>query len=256
MKFGSLAKTYDRELIISRRHEEWMVGQDNPHYSDEAIAFAQRQFIAERTPRDRTGSVSASSLGKCLRRQQFVFLGFPQKDTSTKTNAIFQNGTFMHIRWQMAGITAGWLKAAEVPVQENEFRLAGTMDGVCYEDSIVDFKSAASHNFNRAMTFGPLFGHEEQIATYVLAQGAEKGILLYENKDTQEYTEIVLPREKLPLETIQIRANLLWESMESKTLVEPLEQAYEKKTPCSTCPFVDFCLSVQSWSQAEEMAAA
>ena len=255
MKFSELAKVHSQELIVSPRYEAWIKANSNPHFSDEALEFMHRALIDQRTPRDRRGSVSASSLGKCQRRQQFTFMGMPEMPYSAKTSSIFVNGTFMHLRWQMAGLTEGFLAQAEVPVpKDNAYRLSGTMDGVLHEGSILELKSTNSYGFSRVLLWGPLFGHEEQGATYLLATGAEKVVFVYENKDTQEFKEIVKHRDELPLETIIMAVERLWEAIDRKVLAPPLDAVYEPKQPCSTCQFRDVCLTVETWDQAQEVA--
>lgn len=252
MKFGELLRVHKPELVISRRYDEWVAKNSNPVYSPEALDFAREQLWAQTYPRDRRGTVSASSLKKCMRRQAFTFLGMPEMPYSAKTSAIFQNGTFMHLRWQMAGITEGFLSACEIKVPSNPFRLSGTLDAVAYEDSVVELKSCNSNSFSRAMAFGPIAGHDYQVATYCLVTGREQGVLIYENKDTQEFTEIVLPREQLPLQEIIIANERLWEYLDRQVLPDPLDAVYENKMPCSGCPFRNVCLKFPSWVEADE----
>ena len=130
----------------------------------------------------------------------------------------------------------------------------GTMDGISDKGSVVEIKTANSNSFRRVMQFGPLGGHAEQVGTYVLTSGAERGIMLYENKDTQEFKEIVLEREDLPLAEIAQRAEQIWDSIANRKLAEPLPQVYESKFPCATCPFRDVCPKIKNWDQAEEIA--
>src|SRR3954462_2316733 len=113
MKFSSLGKyQMDKGLVVSPRHEQWLQVNSDPIYSDEALAFGAKVLIDMGRPRDRRGTISASSAGSCRRKQQFTFLGLPELPPTPKLAQIFQNGTFMHIRWQMAGLTEGWLLAA------------------------------------------------------------------------------------------------------------------------------------------------
>lgn len=254
MQFSTLAKITKPDLILSKRYEDWVAKNSNPKYSQAALGFAAEQLEAQAHPRKRGGTVSASSLGKCPRRQQFVFLGLPEVGPTPKLGAIFQNGTFMHIRWQMAGLSEGFLKAAEVAVPPNEYRLMGTMDGIAYEDSVVEFKSCNTNSFTKAVSFGPLWGHEEQLGTYLLATGREKGIFIYEDKNNQSYVEIVKTRAELPLKQIAERVKRLWDSIDSEKLAEPLDAIYEMKQPCSSCPFSELCYDVKSWAQAKEIA--
>jgi hypothetical protein len=256
VKFGDLAKyKIESDLVVSARHERWLETNSNPVYSEEALDFGREQLALQAKPRDRRGTISASSLGSCRRRQQFTFIGMPELPPSPKTAQIFQNGTFMHIRWQMAGLTEGWLEDAEVPVGNNDYGLSGTQDGIAYDDSVVELKSTNSNGFNRVMTFGPLGGHPFQVGTYVLTTGADKGVLLYENKDTQDWKEFVLTRDDLPLDEIEVANDFLWQAIAGKDLAEPLADC-EAKTgyKYTGCPFRKQCLKIRSWEEAEEIA--
>lgn len=254
MRFGELLKLSKPDLVVSRRYDAWAIKNSNPTYSEEALAFGHEALALQATPRDRRGTFSASSLGKCKRRQQFTFIGMPEDPFTAKTSNILINGTFMHIRWQMAGITEGFFKKVEVPISENPWRLSGTIDAIAHDDTVVEIKSANNYAFRNAMQFGSLFGHEEQLATYMLLTDSEKGALLYENKDTQEYCEIVKRREELPTGKIEHDAEWLWDMTDKKKLFEPLDAVFDNKQPCSTCPFKSQCPEMRTWSQAVETA--
>lgn len=258
VKFGDLSKyRIDTDLVVSARHEKWLSENSNPVYSDKALDFAVEALEAQAKPRDRRGTISASSLGSCRRKQQFTFIGMPELPPSPKLAGIFQNGTFMHIRWQMAGLTEGWMKAAEVPVGRNDYGLSGTQDGIAYDDSVIELKSTNSNGFNRVMTFGPLGGHPFQVGTYVLTTGAEQGVLIYENKDTQDFKEFVLTRDDLPLDEIEVINDGLWKKIAGKELIDPLDECEAKAGyRYAGCPFRAHCLKINSWQHAEEIADA
>ena len=256
MKFSQLAKyKKDTDLVISARYETWMATNSNPVYSPEALEFMQNELA--KTPRVRRGTVSASSLGSCKRKQVFGYLGLIQIPPSPKLAGIFQNGTFMHLRWQMAGITEGFVKKAEVRVPENKHYLTGTMDGICYEDSILELKSINTNGFNEVSSFGPKKDHMIQGAAYALTTGREKVVFVYEDKNTQEYKEIVKTRDELPLEEAELSAHLVWDHIEMKELPEPLEgcMAGDSYT-FKGCPYRNQCLKIRSWEEAEELAQA
>jgi len=257
VKFSDLAKyKIDTGLVITPRHEKWLETNSNPVYSQEALAFGMKALADQARPRDRRGTISASSLGSCHRRQQFTFIGLPELPPSTKLAGIFQNGTFMHIRWQMAGLTEGWLKKAEVPVGENEYQLSGTQDGIAHDDTVVELKSTNSNGFRNVMSFGPLESHPFQVGTYVLTTGAEKGTILYENKDTQDFKEFVLTREELPIAEIKAITQMVWDYIHNQKLFDVLPDCEMKEGyKYNGCPFRKQCLKIKSWKQAEEMAA-
>ena len=256
MKFSELGKyKVENNLVVSARHEQWLTRNANPVYNTKALEFGHDQLVKQAVPRDRRGTISASSLGSCRRRQQFTFLGLPELPPTPKLAQIFQNGTFMHIRWQMAGLTEGWLKEAEVPVGDNPYRLSGTQDGIAWDGSVVELKSTNSNGFSRVMSFGPLGGHPFQVGTYVLTTGADQGVLIYENKDTQEWREFVLPREELPLQEITDANEKLWDQIDRGELVEPLDECMAGEGwRYNSCPFRKDCIKIKNWDHAEESA--
>lgn len=250
MRFAETVKHTGPELIISRRHEDWITENDHPVYSPRALALAAHEL--SKKDRVRTGTLSASSLGECERYQQFVFIGMPKLPMDAKNAAKVANGSFMHLRWQMEGLTEGWLDQAEVPVKSDAYHLMGTMDGVAYDGSILELKSINANGFSRVATFGPLFPHLYQMATYMLCSGIDKGVFLYENKDTQEYTELVVDPDDLPMTEVLIKAEKMWQSTEHKVLSEPLSDCMDKKGwKYNSCPFRDRCLFVYNWAEAE-----
>jgi hypothetical protein len=248
VKFSETIKHADPELVVSRRHDAWVVGNDaHPVYSAVAIDFAVKQLAAR--DRVRKGTLSASSLGECDREQQFTFIGMPKLPPDEKNAAKMQNGSFMHLRWQMEGITEGWLASPEVKVPTNPYRLSGTMDGLLYEGSILELKSINMNGFSRVQSFGPLTPHLFQMATYMLTTSATKGVFIYECKDNQEYKEIIVRRDEVPLLEAELHASLLWGLIEKKQLVEPLEKCIDQEGwKYRSCPYRDRCLGIREWS--------
>jgi len=151
----------------------------------------------------------------------------------------------------MEGLTEGWLAEAEVPVKSDAYHLMGTMDGVNYDGSILELKSINANGFSRVASFGPLHPHLFQMATYMLCSARDKGVFLYENKDTQEYTEIVVDPDDLPMTEVLIKAEKMWESTQRKVLSEPLSDCMDRKGwKYNSCPFRDRCLFVYDWAEA------
>lgn len=184
-------------------------------------------------------------------------MGWWELPPSPKTAQIFHNGNFMHLRWQMAGITAGWLKQAEVSVPHHPtLKISGTMDGVCYEDSVLELKSINTNGFSRVSTFGPEKQHQIQIGTYMYLTDAAKGVLIYEDKNTQEYREFVVERTDELNAMVMESATKIWGLINTEELAEPL-------TDCEahvgyryqTCPYRDRCLGVKTWKEAKALTS-
>jgi hypothetical protein len=248
MRFSETVRLDEPDLVISRRHENWTLINDHPVYSHQALEFAR--WALAKGDRERSGTVSASSLGECLRYQQFVYAGMPKMLPSTQGAMRMLNGAFMHLRWQMEGLTEGWLAEAEVPVPPNRYRMSGTMDGILDNGAVLELKSINSNGFSRVATFGPLIPHLYQMATYLLCSGASQGVFLYECKDNQEYAEIVVGRKDLPLQEAADQAEALWTAIEGQSLYEPLEKCIDRDGYLyKSCPFRDRCLEIHSWEQ-------
>ena len=252
MKFSQTVKLTAPELIISRRHEDWVVKNDaHPSYTNRAREFAAAAL--NHADRIRKGTVSASSLGGCAREQQFVFMGLPKLAPEAQAAMRMQNGSFMHLRWQMEGLSEGWLMQAEVPVPRNPYQLSGTMDGLLWDGSILELKSTNANGFSRVGAFGPMLPHLFQMATYMLCTGYMKGVFLYENKDTQEYKEIVVDGKDLPLLEVIDKSMAIWSAINTQELAEPLEKCIDREGwQYNSCPFRDRCLGIHKWEEASE----
>lgn len=249
MKFSQTLRLTDQELVITRRHEAWMSGQDDLVYTTGALSFAAEQLRAK--DRIREGTISASSLGGCMREQQFTYLGMPKMPHSPQSLMRMANGRFMHLRWQMAGLSEGWLPRAEVPVGDNPYRLSGTMDGIVYDESVLELKSINSHGFSRVVSFGPLIPHLFQMATYLMCTERDRGLFVYECKDNQEYREIAVGRDQLPLDLARYKAEDLWAANEAHKLIEPLDKCLDRQGwEYEYCPFRDRCLGIHDWEEA------
>ena len=249
MKFSETIKHSKHETVVSERHDAWAMENANAKYSDAAREFALGQLQA--VPRKRSGTYSASSLGACGRQQQFGYIGLPQIAPSSRGAAIFHNGSFMHLRWQMEGITEGWLREAEVAIPENDYRLSGTMDGICDDGSILELKSINDNGFRSVLAFGPQKKHLMQGYAYALATGIKRVVFLYENKNDQEYREFVVDITEEHLEEAKDRAKYLWEKTDKRELIGPLSKCIDKEGfDYKYCPFRDQCLGIRSWNDA------
>ena len=254
MKFSELMRVTRDDLVVSPLHDEWLAHNANPVYSPDALHFMSGEMA--KVGRKRKSTVSASALDSCRRRQEFTYLGWPEMAPSPKTAQIFHNGSFMHLRWQMAGITAGWLKEAEVPVPAHPtLNIKGTMDGVLYEGSILELKSINSNGFAKVSTFGPAKNHKIQVGTYMYLCGVDKGVIIYEDKNTQEYREFVVTMTPDLEDLVNESAETIWKLITMEELAPPL-------TDCEaqigfrymTCPYRDRCLGVKTWTEAQRVA--
>lgn len=234
MRFGDLVATGDR-WIISKFYD-WLEIRDNKGESAKE-ADILNHILTKNSHRVREGSWSASSTGSCHRKQQFVFHGVAKTPYASSTRGIFVNGDYVHLKHQVAGLRMGYLKDVEIPVRYPELNLTGTIDGITSEDAIVDFKSINSRGFGDLIAARR--DHVQQVHSYMLATGLQKGMVLYENKDNQEMKEFHFDRDEEIIEKIRSGYEELNALEDQGILAEPLPDpsCFE----CRYCPFNRTC---------------
>ena len=225
-------------------------------YSKEAVAFAKHQLSVPQ--RDRTKSFSGSSTGSCARRQVFSYVGCDQSLSSdSQTNNIFHNGNFTHLRWQMAGLTAGWLTKVEVPVRMAEWRYKGTMDGILDMGWGFEFKSINSHGFRGVMQYGAKPDHQAQVQSYMLAADLEAFSVVYEDKLTNEWTETVVKRDEHQHELILGGLEVLNKHVENQVLPPVLPECKNGEgSKFRMCPYRHMCLEQKEWPSEGSASAS
>lgn len=249
MKLTQLLQAHQQQLVVTPVHEKWLAANPNAHYSPKAKAFLADQI--GKPDRVRTGSFSPSSAGKCLRRRQFEFLGLPRRPFRTSLIQVLHNGTWVHLRWQAAGLSAGWLSEAEVGVELADLWMRGTMDGRLVDGRGLEIKSINSNGFRYVMKSGPKREHLHQVTSYSLASGIKDWVVLYEDKDTNEYREFLFTPDTEGLLAVQREYEKLVEALANKRLIEMKDECWAKQgSEYLQCPFRDICPRMKSWEEA------
>lgn len=251
MKLTQLLQAHQGGLVVTPVHEKWLAANPNAEYSPEAKSFLADQI--GKPDRVRTNSLSPSSAGKCLRRRQFEYLGLPRRAFRTSLIQVLHNGTWVHLRWQAAGLTAGWLDEAEVPVIYRELMMVGTMDGRLIEGQGLEIKSINSNGFRNVMKYGPKREHLHQVTSYALASEILDWVVLYEDKDTNEYKEFKFTPDREGLSAVRHEYEKLVMAIVERSLIEMKDECWAKQgSEYLQCPFRDICPLMKSWDQACE----
>lgn len=243
----NLIRAVQQDLPITVRHERWLGKNSNPVYSDEAVAFAKRALAGEFQQRKRM-MFRASGVGDCTRRRMFAALGMPEmKIQDTKLSNIFHTGNFLHLKWQMAGLTEGWLTKAEVALDKIHLNFGGTLDGVLYDGTGFEFKTINS--FGHLGTYrDPKSQHIRQVHSYMYLGGLEKFSVIYENKDSGEWREMRVERDPALIKEIDKEIGDLNESYEKRKLPQVLPDCQRQEGAVyRNCPFKDRCLGIKNW---------
>jgi hypothetical protein len=250
-----MIKATHNELPITMRHETWMTkANGNPVYSDEALAFAAEALAGEAgSQRRRKKMFRASAAGQCQRKQVFSYINMPQADSvDSKLASIFVTGNMLHLKWQLAGLTEGWLTDAEVPVDRDDLNAGGTMDGLTYLGGGFEFKTINSRGYAMVMQYGPKVIHVLQVHHYMLMGGLDHFSVVYENKDTGEWKEFLVPRDESIIEQSRASLEVLNGSLNSKRLLPVLPDCQTKEGQVfRTCPFRTFCVDMKMWPRGK-----
>lgn len=211
-----LAKTLrsltNQSQIILPQYRQWLVQHGDDPYPD-WVALRILKVLTT-PPRDRSGSYSASTSGRCLRAQELGYLGapatFPRGVIEPQQQLVYSDGKWRHMRWQADLLSAGLLYDIEVPMPWPRMNAMGTMDGAgivrddhpnpMYRGQEFGFelKGVNPYQFPRWIKEKtPQDSHMMQIHRYFLISGHELFVCIYENKWSQDTWEwVVTPDPK------------------------------------------------------------
>lgn len=202
------------------------IKQIQERYGDIDIIDMVHQFLTtenaanqqKRINEGRLGKFYPSSIGRCKRAVVYQMLGYPTKPIPGQNLLIMENGTSFHNRMEDIFEKMGILVAPELSLKDEELRISGRSDAIIWnflksddeEDAeeitlydpndkdkviyqgpanhilIVEFKSIKSKNYLKLPKSKPDKKHEMQLQLYFYLTGIRRGMVYYENKDTQE----------------------------------------------------------------------
>lgn len=240
----SLAKLMKAQgLPITPRHEKWLA-QGDPVYSPAALEFALGQLDGSRGgSRQRARLFRASGAGRCLRERMFARLGAPTNQMlDTRRQSIYNNGNFLHLRWQMAGLSEGWLAEAETPADRPDLGFGCTLDGVLFDGSILEVKSINHRGFQIVQDYGPETKHVRQVHYMFKATGTAAASIVYEDKDTQDYLEVRVTLDPEEMQAVDAELDALNGGLARRSLPPALPDCVAQKgAQWRNCEFRDVC---------------
>lgn len=129
--------------------------------------------------------------GKCHRAVYFSMKGYSRKEKEARVLRIFDRGDLIHQRILSTffGIPEIRVIASEIDITAKEL-FHGRADAIISVNNhlyVVDIKSSSDFKFQKLES--PEEPHQKQIQLYMHYFKVPKGILLYENKNTQDLKE-------------------------------------------------------------------
>ncbi len=252
------------DLIVSPTLNRWLLSNPETLPVRDDIAKRVLQLI-KTPPRDRTRSFSCSAAGQCHRKQVFDYLGTKTgKDVLVEPQLarIFANGTWNHLRTQVALLASGIATDIEIVLNWRKMRCKGSVDAVGVvpdthpktnwrnKEFGIEFKTANSNVFRMLRDAGP-YKYRQQVARYLLLSGWELFVILVENKDNQELLEWVIEPEPSELSAQEAELRALNKAVDTKMMPPMLpECARMTGKAFRDCPYggrTGACVQTRSW---------
>lgn len=180
--------------FVTPHHIAWLQRHSRQRtYSPEAIEFALAELRGEHyAPREPgTTRFSPSSIAeKCGRRALFSYAGAPKAPDSPSSIDLMDGGSWLHLKWQLEGLSAPWLAEAELwkEVTYRGRRLIAKIDGRCIDGSIFELKTRGDYNF-KEVTKAPVWSHLMQFVAYCMVFDIDVGSLVYLDRGSQAFWE-------------------------------------------------------------------
>ena len=262
-KFDKANRSYD-DLLVTPLYDEHLLR--NPEITANHDVFERVMKQLTIPPRDRRRSFSASAAGTCLRRQELTFLGVrknPMKDP--RGARIFQNGTFVHLRWQVGLLSARIIDGIEVTVTNRTGLWRATLDGIGIgqrgkwngEKFGWEHKGRMSFSFDWQEKKGtPDEKTRRQVATQMYLTGYDVFSVTNENKDNQNHGEFIIERDDEEVGEARKEFRELALAVERQRLHPMLPECIKRNSTGQyyDCPFgtdLGACVSSGNWPRVK-----
>jgi len=187
-----------------------------------------------------------SEVGKCPRQIFYSAKGFPRPPIDGLTARKLAVGDDAHRRIVQALYGLGIVVAAEVPIPPAQL-FHGRCDAIASLDGknyVVEIKTAHPYVFDQ-MAGGPRRDHYLQLQLYLHYFRIPQGIILAENKATQEFREFVVDLDRKAVNQTLRTFEELRQIIFVQGVLPPLPGPEDKKDwefdQCRYCPYVQFC---------------
>ena len=264
------------------------IKQIQERYGDIDIIDMVHQFLTtenaanqqKRIDQGRLGKFYPSSIGRCKRSVVYQMLGYPTKPIPGQNLLIMENGTSFHNRMEDIFEKMGILVAPELSLKDEELRISGRSDAIIWnylksddeEDAeeitlydpndkdkvvyqgpanhilIVEFKSIKSKNYLKLPKSKPDKKHEMQLQLYFYLTGIRRGMVYYENKDTQESKFFHVFYDEELVQQVKSDIKEILDYVDRRELPEKEGNALD--IMCRYCDFRNLChtpISEEEW---------
>jgi hypothetical protein len=239
-------------LVCTAPHVQWLeTPEDEQIDSEEALDFMVRVRRKE-FKHARPGRFSPSAIGECSRRVLFGFAGAPQQQPDIDNQEMMDHGTWTHLKWQVEGLTMGYMKACEVWAYDADLLTGGSMDAVLVDDSLFELKSAGWSIYNRIVNVDgwPKWENLLQVHAYFILSGMDVASVVMEDRSSGNFHEFRIDRDAKTEKEVYRLLNSYKRYAEDDSLPDMLDMCTQKiGTVYKRCPYRKVCLEAKSISE-------
>lgn len=201
-----------------------------------SIEYLKQEYMKRQELREKKKDIRffPSSIGRCNRSITYQLLHYKATPKNGSNLMVLENGTMFHERMESLFKDMGILVAPELSIKDEQLCISGRTDAVVWnfldnlkpltpgeagdphearielqnskgetvyvgpEERVllVEFKSIADKKFHDLPKTKPKLEHEMQLQLYFQLTGIKKGIIFYENKNTQQVKEYIVKRDE------------------------------------------------------------
>jgi len=191
--------------------------------------------------------IHISSAAKCVRQLYYEAVINKPKNIDGKLRRVFDNGNSFHQRMMKMLFQCPEVRivSAEIPIPENNL-IKGTCDAIVAiegKNYVVDWKSINDLQFKYLDNDGAKKEHIIQVLLYMHFFQENNGIIVYENKNTQEMREFVFSNSDYPElvnETLD-KLKALQDNIKNKVVPDKPEFEDNEKWKCAYCDYKSIC---------------
>lgn len=278
------------QRFILKRNQKIKLDEIRKRYANTDFIDMIHDFLSEenlkkqeqRVQDGRLGKFYPSSIGRCKRAIVYQMLGYPTKAVNGKSLMVMENGTAFHNRMEEIFERMGILIAPELSLKDEALRISGRSDAIIWnyllEDDeepgeeitlydvkdkdkiiyqgpnnhilIVELKSIKDKNFHKLPKSKADKKHEMQLQLYFYLTGIRRGIVYYENKDSQEPKYYLVKYNQELVDQVKADIEYVIEMVDKRELPEKEGNALD--IFCRYCDFRNLChtpLSEQDWTE-------
>jgi CRISPR-associated protein Cas4 len=184
-----------------------------------------------------------SDAGKCQRALYFQFKNAPRQEPSPRILRVFDEGDYVHMRLMSVLFSLGIVRASEVKIPPIEL-IHGRADAIIEQEKelyVVEIKSSSGFKFRTLKK--PQSDHVKQIQLYMHYFNIPHGIVLYENKDTQDLKEFAVSYDPPLIQKLLKDFAILKEQIE-KDVIPSIPEEVENWR-CRWCEYRHECKRVE-----------